>query len=266
MADGDLGAFLRSRRGALTPEDAGLAVSGPRRVPGLRRAEAASLAGVSNDYYTRLEQGRERRPSPHVLASLARVFGLDEDQRGHLFRLAGQPAPTPRPAGAEVAEDLRELMRAWPDNPAMVLSPALDVLARNRMAAALFSGFPAAQNLARVVFLEPDAEKFYVDWDEVARLAVGSLRLAQGSDPADAGLTALLADLAADERFARLWRTQFAAGKTRAPKRFLHPDVGPITLVYQAFDVRGGAGQQLLVYRADDDNAAALRRLGELSP
>lgn len=180
-----LGEFLRARREALGPQDVGLPGHGRRRVPGLRREEVALLAGVSPDYYMRLEQGRETSPSPQVVDAIATALRLDDAAHDHLRRLPraaharrGFPADHDR-----VSPALRRLLDSWPDTPAFVLGPALDVLAHNALAAALHSGFQRFDNLARMVFLDPAGRAFHRDRERAARSCVAELRAAYGCDP-----------------------------------------------------------------------------------
>ncbi|PRX96699.1 helix-turn-helix transcriptional regulator [Allonocardiopsis opalescens] len=258
--DKHLGEFLRARRAALRPDDIGMASHGVRRVAGLRREEVAVLAGVNADYYTRLEQGRERNPSPQVLDALGRALRLDADARAHLFRLAGA-APDYRGSrrGAERAGPaLRQLMDGYPNTPAFVLGRTLDVLAANALADALFAPFDPADNLARMVFLDPAARDFYLDWDRTAQATVANLREAAGFDPDDPRLRELVAALSErSPAFTRLWQAHDVRGKTRDAKRLHHPDVGPLTLTYQSFDVRDAPGQQLVIYHAEPGGADA---------
>lgn len=173
----ELGQFLRARRGDISPAQLGLAGGGERRVPGLRREEVALLTGVSIDYYTRLEQGRERRPSDQVLDALSRVLH-DHHAASYLFHLA-QPAPhaatvtSPRAVGAV----LRDFLTDTIDAPATLTSPALDVLAANPLAQALYAGFAAFDNLARMAFLDPAAPVCHADWDNAARRRADSADL-----------------------------------------------------------------------------------------
>ncbi|MFD5827725.1 helix-turn-helix transcriptional regulator [Lentzea sp. NPDC060358] len=251
MSGGELGDFLRARRAGRSPEDAGVRYSGRRNVAGLRREEVAVLAGVNVDYYTRLEQGRELRPSPQVLDALCRALDLDADAREHLYRLARTaPETAPAPARAVVSPELRQLMDGYPHTPAFVLSRTLDVLATNALADALFSPFRVADNLARMTFLDPAGREFYERWDWTAQATVRNLRIAAGTD--DPGLSALVAELIeGSEEFRVLWETHQVRGKTREPKHLVHPEVGPLTLTYQAFDVRDAPGQQLIIYHAE---------------
>lgn len=157
MDDNHLGEFLRARRAGLRPQDVNMASHGLRRVAGLRREEVAVLAGVNADYYTRLEQGRERHPSPQVLDALGRALRLDPEARAHLHRLAGV-SPAGRDslhATERVGPALRQLMDGYAHTPAFVMSRTLDVLAANALADALYAPFTPADNLARMIFLDP---------------------------------------------------------------------------------------------------------------
>jgi len=264
----ELGDFLRSRRSQVTPHDAGLHSYGVRRVPGLRREEVAILAGLSADYYTRLEQGRERNPSAQVLDALSRALRLDADQEMHLYRLA-RLAPGVRGSGAReaVAPALLQLMNTFDSAPAFVLNPLLDVLARNRLAEALFSSFTVTDNLLRMVFTDPAAASFYADWPRVAQASAATLRLAVGHGP-DARLSALVDELsAASPTFRRVWAQGHVRGKTSEAKNLVHPEVGAVDLTFQAFDVRDKPGQQLIVYQAEPGSSSehALKLLGSLT-
>ncbi|MEU6554365.1 helix-turn-helix transcriptional regulator [Streptomyces sp. NPDC046915] len=268
MADNHLGEFLRARRAALRPQDVGMASYGVRKVPGLRREEVAVLAGVNADYYTRLEQGRERHPSAQVLDALGRVLQLDPDAHAHLHRLAGT-APSSQFAHTtdRVSPALRQLMDGYPGAPAFVINPTLDVLAANALAQALYSPFEQADNLARMTFLDPAGRQFYTRWSGTAQATVGHLRRAAGFDPDNPRLRKLvgvLSEHSAD--FSRLWKAHAVRGKTQDAKHLLHPDVGPLTLTYLAFDVRDAPGQQLIIYQAESGSpsAEALNLLGSI--
>ncbi|MFE7114393.1 helix-turn-helix domain-containing protein [Streptomyces sp. NPDC057654] len=260
MDDNHLGDFLRTRRAALRPQDVGIPSYGARRVAGLRREEVAVLAGVNADYYTRLEQGRERNPSPQVLDALSRALHLDTDARAHAYRLAGatlndQPSAH---AAERVSPALRQLMDGYPNTPAFVMNRTLDLLAANALADALYAPFEPADNLARMAFLDPAGRGFYADWDRAAQATVANLREAAGFDPDNPRLRELvraLTEHSAD--FTRLWNTHAVHGKTQDTKHFLHPDVGPLALTYQAFDVREAPGQQLVIYHAEPDSPSA---------
>lgn len=233
---------------------------GARRVAGLRREEVGVLAGVNADYYTRLEQGRERNPSPQVLDALSRALRLDGDARAHLYRLAGA-APDDRPAGhaaERVAPALRQLMDGYPNTPAFVMNRTLDLLATNALADALFAPFEPPDNLARMTFLDPAGRLFYAEWDRAAQATVANLRQAAGYDPDDARLRKLVRQLTEHSpEFTRLWNSHTVRGKTRDAKNLHHPAVGPLALTYQAFDVRDAPGQQLVIYHAEPGSLSA---------
>ncbi|WP_448003185.1 helix-turn-helix transcriptional regulator [Agromyces bauzanensis] len=252
MATGEseLGAFLRANRARVHPADVGLTggVSG-RRVAGLRREEIAVLAGVSADYYARLEQGRERNPSPQVLDAIGRALRLGSDARGHLFRLAGlNPRLAPDHRRELVHPRLLELLDAFPRAAAYVLGPAFDVLAANAIAEALLSPFDPERNMPRILFTHPRATEVFAEWPLVTRTTVHALRLNAGLFPGDRAITDLVADLGErSPEFRTLWADQGVGALTRAFKVFVHPDAGRIELTYQTFDVHDAPGQQLLV-------------------
>jgi transcriptional regulator with XRE-family HTH domain len=264
-----LGDFLKARRAAVLPRDVGLPVSAGRRVAGLRREEVAALAGVSVDYYTRLEQGRERHPSPQVVEALARVLRMSDDQRLHAYRLAGLLPVSPLPASAEVADPaLVALLAAWPGNPAIVFGRAYDVLARNALAEALFSHVDGRGNFVASVFLDPAARVFYRDWAAVARSSAGALKLAAGAAPEDPRVRAVVGMLREQsEEFRRLWASGDVTGKTTESKQLRHGEVGELDLMMHTFDVRSAPGQQLVVYHAPAGSPSAdgLALLGSLA-
>lgn len=250
-----LGGYLRSSRARVDPAQFGIATRGvDRRVPGLRRIEVASAAGVSVDYYTRLEQGRERSPSPQVLDALADALRLGRDGRTHLFRLAGA-APRVGYEAQEVADPaLVELMHAWDGQPAMLLGRSFDVLALNPLGAALLGGFDKSRNFVEALFVDAANERLYVDWPAAAAAAVDSVRLAAGQSPPDPRLHGLVDRLRGhDERFAALWERNLASSARLTKKTFRHPSAGTVTFGIHAFDVRAAPGQELVLYRPEDD-------------
>ncbi|MCO6010459.1 helix-turn-helix transcriptional regulator [Actinoallomurus purpureus] len=269
-AENALGGFLRARRAQLRPEDTGFPTSGRRRVPGLRREEVATLAGVSADYYMRLEQGRERHPSQQILEAVARALRLDDEAMAHLYRVA---TPTTRrtrraPRVERVAPHLRRLIDTWSGTPAFVLGHALDILDRNRLAGALYAGFTHADNLLRMTFLDPAAPHFYRDWDRAAESSVATLRRAAGIDPDDPRLRELVGELSMKSAdFRVLWARHDVRGKTRDAKLFHHAQVGDLELHYEAFTVNSAPSQQLIIYLAEpgSTSAEALALLGSLS-
>ncbi|GLF95362.1 helix-turn-helix domain-containing protein [Streptomyces yaizuensis] len=255
-----LGEFLRARRGALGPSDVGLPSYGRRRVPGLRREEVALLAGVSADYYIRLEQGRESSPSPQVLDAIARALRMDAESTDHLHRLCRADVRRPRHGRAErdVSPQLLRLMDGWPHSPAFVLGPALDVLAANAPATALHCGFQEFDNLARMVFLDPAGRDFYQEWERAAHSCVAELRAAFGHDPAADRITDVVAELSAgSEEFAALWKRHEVKSKSQEGKHLKHPAVGDLHIQFSAFTVNGAPHQQLVVYQAEPSSGTA---------
>ncbi|MFJ8311011.1 MULTISPECIES: helix-turn-helix transcriptional regulator [unclassified Streptomyces] len=267
MTNTGLGDFLRARRARLRPDDVGLASYGQRRVAGLRREEVAVLAGMNADYYARLEQGRERNPSPQLLDAICRALQLDDEGRNHLYRLAGAAPDGPGEQPQEtVTPMLRQLLDGYAHTPAFVVNPALDLLASNALADALFSPFQHADNLARMAFLDPVASAFFPHWDRAAEATVASLRQATGLTPRYPRLHELVRMLSeSSEEFLALWRSHSVHCKSYSDKQLHHPDVGPLSLTYQTFDVRGAMGQQLVIYHAEPGSPSA-QALALLSP
>jgi transcriptional regulator with XRE-family HTH domain len=271
----ELAEFLSVRRARLTPGDVGLdRAAMRRRVPGLRREELARLAGVSVDYYTRLEQGRSRSASTEVLDALATALQLNDAERQHLHHIA-KPKPAQRkrrtrPQAVDPAtlRLLEMLDQVW--SPAFVLGRRLDVLAHNRLAGALVAEFremPAPQrNQARFVFFEPHARELYVDWDEVATDTVAMLRLDAGRYPEDERLTALVGELSIrSEEFRSRWANHKVERRTTGTKAYHHPLVGDLTVSYQALNPSGDPDQVLFVYTTEPGSAdeTSLRLLAD---
>ncbi|MFC7329774.1 helix-turn-helix domain-containing protein [Marinactinospora rubrisoli] len=250
--------FLVSRRARITPQRAGLpAYGGNRRVPGLRREEVALLAGVSVDYYTRLERGNATGVSDSVLEALAAALQLDEAERAHLFDLAraagSRPRARRRPARQQVRPSVRRILDAITDVPAIVQNRRLDILAANRLGRALFSELyldPARPpNFARFAFLSPNATRFYADWEKAAHDTVALLRSQAGRDPGNRGLHDLVGELSTrSEAFRTLWATHNVRLHRSGVKRFHHPVVGLLELDYEALDVAADAGLTLYAY------------------
>lgn len=260
--------FLMSRRAKVTPEQAGLPAGTGRRVPGLRRSEVAMLAGVSVDYYARLEQGRERHPSAQVLTAIGEVLRLDDDARTHLFRVAGLSPLRHMDAAAErVAPELQRLLDLWSQTPAIVLGRALDVLGGNALGYALFEGFPQGENLLATLFLDPRARRFYDDWAGIAEYTVAGLRMQHGAAPDDPRMRDVLGSLLESSTdFAELWARHDARSSRLTTKTLHHRDVGALTLQVNTFDVKAAPGQELVVYHAapESPSAAAIERLASL--
>ncbi|GAB4080371.1 helix-turn-helix domain-containing protein [Modestobacter muralis] len=264
-ANQELADFLRRARAAVDPARAGLPADGRvRRVPGLRREEVSLLAGVSTDWYTRLEQGRRITPSDGVLDAVARALDLDAAGRAHLGHLVG--APGGRGArGAAPAQrtrpGLRQLMDSLDGQPALLLGRRTDVLAGNRMAAALFTDFdrlPARErNYARWVFDTDEARALFLDWEVQARAVVENLRLEVGTDPGDRRAAELVAELsAASPEFRRWWAEHRVHQRTHGSKRLRHAIVGELTVDYETLTMPGDPGQTLFVYSAPAGTAS----------
>ncbi len=253
----DLGEFLRTRRARVRPDDVGLPGGGRRRVPGLRREELALLAGVSVDYYMRLEQGRTPAVSDAVLDAVARVLRLDETERAHLRNLV-RPVASRKPSPQRVRPGLRRLLDRMTDVPAFVMGRRTDLLAWNGLAGALY-GFeqfaPEMVNSARHAFLDPEARRFYRDWPTVAADTVAVLRLDAGRHPDDARLAALVGELSVkDETFRKLWAQHAVLEKTHGTKLFRHPVVGDLDLDYETLSFPGDPDVSLVVYTAQENS------------
>ncbi|NKE59975.1 helix-turn-helix domain-containing protein [Lentzea sp. PSKA42] len=266
MVGTPLGDFLRARREALTPRDVGLPEHGRRRVKGLRREEVAILAGVSSDYYMRLEQGRESSPSAQVVEAVAQALRLDAAATEYLWLLV-QPSEARawrRTDGLPVSVQLRQLMDGWSDSPAFVVGPALDILACNTMAAALHDSFTPADNLARMVFLDPAGREFYRQWERAAYSCVAEIRAAYGQDPDSSRIAQVVAELSArSPEFADLWAQHNVKPKTQESKHLHHPRVGDLHIQFSTFTVSGAPYQHLVVYQAElaSPTAEAFKRL-----
>ncbi|MFD6277215.1 helix-turn-helix transcriptional regulator [Streptomyces sp. NPDC060209] len=261
----ELARFLRARRTQTSPQSAGLTPGpGTRRTPGLRREELATLAGVSIDYYTRLERGKETRPSPGVVDALARALNLDDDEHHHLRELAARaaryaPEPPPPPSRT-VRPHLKLLLETMRPNPAYIVSRSMDLLAWNPAGLALYAGlgdWPAKQrNLARYLFLHPTARELFPDWDTQVRTCVARLRAEAGTNPDAPDLTSLVGELLLKSPdFARLWERYEVIGRKKVQKIFHHPQVGILTLSGQSMNLEGTPGQRLGAYTAEPDSA-----------
>ena len=266
----ELREFLRSRRARITPEEAGLSPQpGTRRVPGLRREEVAQLAGVSVDYYVRLERGRSLNVSNAVLDALARALSLNETERGHLFTVARPTRARRRPMPPQrVRPGLYRVLESLTDIPAMVLGRRLDVLASNRMARALITDFDVlpqrGRNMARYMFLDEDARELYSDWEAGARGTVAALHLYAGRHPDDPRLAELVGELSVrDADFRRWWADHDVVRYSYGTKRLHHPVVGDLTLDYEALAVTDDPEQSLSLHTAEPGSPSeqALRLL-----
>ncbi|MGW1511175.1 helix-turn-helix transcriptional regulator [Streptomyces sp. NPDC002394] len=262
----DLSGFLQSRRARIRPEDVGLPAHGRRRVPGLRREEVAQLAGVSVDYYIRLEQGRGQNVSEAVLEAIGRVLELDGTEQAHLRDLI-RPAQAARRAASRGRQAVRPgvqlLLDGMTDTPAFVLGRRMDVLAWNALADAI-AGFsrksPSELNQARQVFLDPTAPVCYPDWAAVAAETVAYLRLDAGRHPDDPAMSSLVGELSVkSENFRRLWADHQVKEKTYGVKRLVHAVAGELEFGYETLALPGDPDQLLVAYTVAPGSATADR-------
>lgn len=269
--DRRLGEYLRARRELVRPEDVGIRVTGPRRTPGLRREEVATLAGISADYYLRLEQGRDRNPSPQVLEAVARVFGLDDAATAYLLALAGV-RPTARAQRSTLGRgrvptgtlQFLEVVGL----PAFVEDRAFDVLAANALATELDPGIRAGENRLRTMFLDPTATARYPDWERQMAGMVAAFRASIGPDVDDPSVVRLVGELSlGSEPFRRLWARHDVRAPSGAAVRMWHPEVGDLELRREKLGVGGTDGQLLVVHHAEPGSASAhaLALLGSLA-
>ncbi|WP_371596310.1 helix-turn-helix transcriptional regulator [Streptomyces sp. NBC_00564] len=259
--------FLRTRRARVTPEQAGLTPHpGARRVPGLRREEVAQLAGVSVDYYVRLERGRTQGVSPAVLEAVARALQLDDTERAHLFDLARPTETRVRRRRPLSPQRVRPVLYRALDSlgaPAIVLGRRMDVLAANRLGYALFTDFQARphreRNFARYVFLDEAAHALYADyWETAAGDCVATLHLYVGRHPDDPQLTELIGELSVQsDVFRRMWADHDVLAHTIGTKRLHHPLVGDLTLDYVVLAVEGDLDQNLTVLTPEPASPSA---------
>ncbi|RIJ76399.1 XRE family transcriptional regulator [Nakamurella silvestris] len=263
----DIREFLTTRRARLTPEQAGLPTfGGHRRVPGLRREEVALLAGVSIDYYTRLERGNLSGVSEGVLESLARALQLDEAEHEHLFALAraagSATRPSRRPGPEKIRPSVQRLLDAMTGAPAYVRNGRLDVLAANTLGRALYAPIigssPLPANTARFVFLNPRSPDFYPDWDRVAGDVVAILRASAGANPYDKALSDLVGELSTrSEDFRVRWASHNVQFHRTGVKRLQHPVVGYLELTFESLDLPADPGLRITTYTAEPNTPSA---------
>jgi len=269
----DVKEFLTSRRAKITPQQVGLPVGRKRRVPGLRRTEVATLAGMSVEYYSRLERGNLAGASEEVLEALARALELDEAERAHLHDLAraaaSRPVPRKRAQSETVRQSLQATLDAITSAPAVINNGRGDMVAANALARALFSEMFVHSsrrpvNNARFVFLDPRATNFYRDWSKAANDTVATLRTQAGRDPYDRALSDLVGELSTQsEEFRIRWAAHNVRQHYAGTKRVRHPTVGDIDLTYDVFDVATESDLRLVVYTTQPGSTSedALRLL-----
>jgi transcriptional regulator with XRE-family HTH domain len=260
--------FLTSRRANITPERAGLPVAGQRRVPGLRRSEVAALAGMSVEYYAKLERGALAGVSAGVLEAIARALQLDDAERAHLMRLAQEAngggallRPSRRPKQWTVRPSLQWSLDAI-TAPAIVVNHRSDLLAANHLGRAmhsdLYAGPAGPPNFARFLFLDSAAHRFYPDWNRFADMNVANLRTAAGVDPHDKGLHDLVGELSTrSDEFRRRWAAHDVRIHGSGVKHFHHHVVGDLALAYESMDLQAEPGLVMTVYAAEPDSPTA---------
>ena len=262
--ENNLGEYLRARREQVTPESVGLPTGGLRRTPGLRREEVAMLAGISNDYYLRLEQGRDRNPSAQVLEALARVLMLDTMATEYLLSLAAaRPRKRRRTRRETVPESIRTLLGTLP-LPAFVESRCFDVLASNTLAVALSPRLAAGGNRLRDIFLDPAEQALYGDWQRAGVGLVAGFRASVGTDIDDPRFIELVGELSlASETFRTVWARHDVVRWRSSEQTLNHPQVGQLTIYREKLAITGTNGQLLVVCHAEPgtDNADKLALL-----
>ncbi|MDR6970168.1 helix-turn-helix transcriptional regulator [Leifsonia shinshuensis] len=253
-----LGEYLRARRELVDPASVGLRVTGVRRTPGLRREEVATLAGISADYYLRLEQGRDRHPSAQVLTALARVFDLDAAATAYLLSLADpQPTRARRPPRRTVPAGILQLLDVI-DLPAFVEDRMFDVLAANPLATALSPSLRPGANRLRSVFLDEDERALYPEWEQATAGIIASFRASIGSDVDDPRIAQLVGELSlSSDHFRRLWARHDVKGLGGGASRLDHPRVGMLELRREKLPVGDSGGQLLVIYHASPGSASA---------
>ena len=251
----DLAAFLRARRARLTPRDAGLPETGRRRTPGLRRQEVAQLAGMSVDYYIRLEQGRGPRPSRQVLSALARALLLNGDERQYLFLTAGEAPPQPARPGREITPGIRHLLDGMPATPAYVVDAAYNILAWNQLAVPFIgnhAGSETDRNMIRWMFRRPDTGTAWSDADSLrfTRSTVADLRASYARYPGDQEIESLVGELLAlSPQFAEMWSAYDVEVRGPMLKRIRHPRLGLLEFECQVLHI-AETGQRIIAYCA----------------
>jgi transcriptional regulator with XRE-family HTH domain len=266
-AKNEIQEFLTSRRGKITPQQAGITAYGPRRVPGLRRSEAASLAGVSVEYYTRIERGNLSGVSDSVLDALAAALHLDDAERAHLFDLARASKPAaatrrrraPRP---QIRPEVRWVLDSITGAAAFVANGSHDVIAANPLGEALWSPLYANPdrpvNSARYLFLDPAAQEMYPDWERIATETVAIMRQTAGVDPHDPRLSELVGELSMQsQEFRTRWASHDVRFHNSGTKRLVHPIAGEMTLHFQRFDLAAESGLTMFTYTAEPGTRSA---------
>lgn len=248
-----LGDYLRARRELLHPADVGLTEGpGARRVPGLRRSEVATLAGISTEYYVKLEQGHEVSPTDQVLDSLTRALQLDATAHSYLHSLARLIRRPIEPPPSPVTERTRWLINSWPMTAAMILDRNNDIMETNALMAELVGGYRPGRNALAALLLDPDLRELYVDWDGLSMRSIGLLRSRVGLDQDHARTRELIAQLTRDSaRFRELWHRHDIEGMTEGTHPMNHPVAGSLCLHYAHFPLGGSTDHTIFLYYAE---------------
>ncbi|MFK3979235.1 helix-turn-helix domain-containing protein [Micromonospora sp. NPDC050397] len=254
-----LGDYLRARRELVKPEDVGLPSGGRRRVPGLRREELAMLAGISSDYYLRLEQGRDLHPSAQVLNAIGRALRLDADATAYLHQLAGPVSRRRTPSRpARVPATILQLIASWTTTPAYVQNAFTDILAVNRLAQALSPNYSPGVNLLRAAFLDPSDRRLRRDWEQATEEGVATLRGLVGPDVDNPRLIELVGELSVrSEWFRQLWARHDVQPKRGRLSLLDHPQVGPLELYGEKLSIAGSDNLMLVVFQAEPGSRSA---------
>ena len=259
--------FLTSRRGNVSPDQAGLVTYGARRVPGLRRSEVATLAGVSVEYYTRIERGNLSGVSDNVIEALVGALRLDDAERAHLFDLARASQPTSatrrrHTTRQQVRSNVQWVLDSITGAAAFVSNGSHDVIAANRLGEALWSPLYAMidrpVNSARYLFLDPTARELYPDWERIANETVAIMRHTAGADPRDRRLSELVGELSMrSDEFRTRWASHDVRFHNTGTKRMMHPLAGELTLNFERFDLAADSGLTMFTYTAEPGTRSA---------
>lgn len=247
------GDYLRARRELLLPSDVGLPVgTGRRRVAGLRRSELAALAGISTEYYVKLEQGQESHPTDQVLDALSRALRLDGNATSYLHSLARLVRQPHQPISASAVERSRWLIDSWPMTAAMILDRHNDIIATNALMSALVPGYRVGGNALAVLLLDPAVRDLYVDWEGLSMRSIGLLRSRVGLDPDHDRTRELITQLTREsERFRELWHRHDIEGMTEGMHPMRHPTAGDLSLHYSHFPLVGASTHTIFLYFAE---------------
>lgn len=261
-----LGDYLSARRQLLRPHDVGLPEgSGVRRVPGLRRSEVAVLAGISTEYYVKLEQGHEARPTAQVLDALSRALQLDATATAYLHALARLPEAAPTPDASPAIAHTRWLIDSWPMTAAMILDRHNDIVATNALMSALVPPYEAGRNALAVLLLDPQMRELYDEWDGLSLRSIALLRARVGLDPNQGRAKQLIDELTEQSpRFRELWHRHDIEGMTEGTHPMSHPTAGALSLHYAHYPPVGTDGHSMFLYYAEPGSASQ-RALAELA-